>query len=200
MTDVYPVVVGTDGSVRAAAAVTQAAEEAVLRGLPLRLVYGFAPLYGYAGLDPVPPEDILKACEEVLDAEVERIHKALPRVEVASGVRSYPIRRLHWLMNLRRRQYCSWEPVAWEQCVGCYWVRCPRRWLPMPSVRWSWCAAIPVTPNGPIVVGMSQGLAPTRPWGYSINEAQVRSASVRRPRSSPSSMPQPTTTCSPRRP
>ena len=45
MTDVFPVVAGTDGSVRAAAAVTQAAEEAVLRDLPLRLVYGFAPLY-----------------------------------------------------------------------------------------------------------------------------------------------------------
>lgn len=86
MAEVYPVVAGTDGSVRAGAAVTQAAAEAGRRDLPLRLIYGFAPLYGYAGLDPTPPPDILESCQEVLDAEEHRINKAFPGVEVTTEV------------------------------------------------------------------------------------------------------------------
>ena len=86
MADVYPVVAGTDGSVRAGAAVTQAAAEAGRRDLPLRLIYGFAPLYGYAGLDPTPPPDILESCQGVLDAEKTRLLKDFPELDISTEV------------------------------------------------------------------------------------------------------------------
>lgn len=86
MADVYPVVAGTDGSVRAGAAVTEAAAEAVRQDLPLRLIYGFAPLYGYAGLDPTPPPDILQSCQDVLDSEQTRIEKDFPGLQITTEV------------------------------------------------------------------------------------------------------------------
>ena len=86
MADVFPVIAGTDGSPKAAAAVDQAAAMAALRSLPLHLIYGFAPLYGYAGLDPIPPADIVAACKQVVDIEVERITNEYPDLDVTSEV------------------------------------------------------------------------------------------------------------------
>ncbi|MCI1964263.1 MAG: universal stress protein [Ancrocorticia sp.] len=86
MTDVFPVVAGTDGSAKASAAVDEAAAFAQMRGLPLTLLYGFAPLYGYAGFDPTPPAEILDACQKVVDGEVERVRSAHPELVVKSAV------------------------------------------------------------------------------------------------------------------
>lgn len=86
MSDVFPVVVGTDGSPKAARAVDFAARYAGDQGFPLKLIYGFAPLYGYAGLDPTPPVEILDACHDVLTIEVERISAEYPDLTVSSEV------------------------------------------------------------------------------------------------------------------
>ncbi len=178
MTDVYPVVVGTDGSVRAAAAVTQAAEEATLRGLPLRLVYGFAPLYGYAGLDPVPPEDILKACQEVLDAEVERIHKAFPSLEVTNEVVvSDP--------SVALVEESAKAAILFVGARGLGAVR--RLLLGSVSTKVATYAKCPVVvvrgnpgdPKGPIVVGMSPEVGSNEAVEFAFNEARLRGASVR---------------------
>ena len=86
MADVFPIVAGTDGSPKAEAAVDQAGAEALRRDLPLRLIYGFAPLYGYAGLDPMPADEILRACPAIVDHEVERVRLMFPELDVSGEV------------------------------------------------------------------------------------------------------------------
>ncbi len=86
MVDVFPVIAGTDGSPKAALATDKAAAFAELRDLPLHLLYGFAPLYGYVGIDPIPPGEIIEACQGVVDAEIERVRFDHPNLEVSGSV------------------------------------------------------------------------------------------------------------------
>lgn len=178
MTDVFPVVAGTDGSVRAAAAVTQAAEEAVLRDLPLRLVYGFAPLYGYTGLDPTPPADILQACEEVLHAEVDRIRNAFPGLDVSSEV----------IVSDPAVALVDESKKASILFVGARGLGAVRRLL-LGSVStkvatYAKCPVIvvrgqPGDPEGPIVVGVSPEVGSSEAVEFAFTEARIRGKAVR---------------------
>lgn len=178
MTDVFPVVVGTDGSVRAAAAVTQAAEEAVLRDLPLRLIYGFAPLYGYTGLDPTPPADILHACEEVLQAEVDRIRKAFPSLDVSSAV----------IVADPAVVLVEESKKATILFVGARGLGAVRRLLlgsvSTKAATYAKCPVIVVRgkagdPNGPIVVGVSPEVGSNEAVEFAFTEARLRNKAVR---------------------
>ncbi|MGO1591976.1 MAG: universal stress protein [Ancrocorticia sp.] len=178
MADVYPVVAGTDGSVRAGAAVTQAAAEAQRRDLPLRLVYGFAPLYGYAGLDPTPPPDILESCQDVLDAEQERIEKAFPGLAVTTEVAvADPSVALVSESNKATIVY-----------LGARGLGAVRRLL-LGSVSskvaaHSKCPVVVVRGNpgdarGPVVVGMAPEGGSQEAVQYAFEEARRRGTSVR---------------------
>lgn len=80
------VIVGTDGSTRASLAVETAAGEAARRGIGLRLVYGYAPLYGFTGLDPTPDADVLEACELLLEDAARAASRKYPDLVVEKKV------------------------------------------------------------------------------------------------------------------
>ncbi len=87
MTDIHPVVVGTDGSVRASAAVTwKPWKRQRCANFPCASSYGFAPLYLATGLDPIPRQEVLTDCRAILEAEVDRIHKTFPDLEATTEV------------------------------------------------------------------------------------------------------------------
>ncbi|MFD7880215.1 universal stress protein, partial [Streptomyces sp. NPDC059766] len=83
-----PVVAGVDGSAPSLRAVDRAAEEAALRGLPLRLVY--ASLWErYEGSRPAgdpdrPSEEML--AEDIVTRAARRAHDRRPEVKVTTEV------------------------------------------------------------------------------------------------------------------
>ncbi len=178
MTDIHPVVVGTDGSVRASAAVTQAAEEAALRKLPLRLIYGFAPLYLATGLDPIPRQEVLTDCRAILEAEVDRIHKTFPDLEATTEVVvADPAVALE-----------KESETATILLVGARGLGAVRRLL-LGSVStkvaaYAKCPVIvvrdePGDPEGPIVVGMAPEEGVNQAVTFAFNEARLRGRRLR---------------------
>ncbi|TLS45346.1 universal stress protein [Streptomyces montanus] len=84
----HPLVVGVDGSEPSLRAVDWAADEAAIRGVPLRLVY--ASLWErYEGA--APAQDLGRTSEQILadkivDAAVQRVHRRRPDVKVEAEV------------------------------------------------------------------------------------------------------------------
>lgn len=81
------IVVGTDGSRRAKMALDTAAAEAQRRRMPIKLIYGYAPLYGIVGLDPTPPQDVLDVCNAVLDKAEKRMRTIYPDARIEKEVK-----------------------------------------------------------------------------------------------------------------
>ncbi len=78
-----PIVVGTDGSAFAQAAVDVAASEAALRSCPLKLVFAFAPRYSrYDIKGSGVAQPILDECARVLETEKARVQEWHPELEV----------------------------------------------------------------------------------------------------------------------
>jgi nucleotide-binding universal stress UspA family protein len=85
-----PVVVGTDGSPEANAAVELGAWESDRRGVPLRLVHGYAVSMPYASMAiGLYPSDIGYPIEQgraMLTEAVERVHAVYPRLTVDTAI------------------------------------------------------------------------------------------------------------------
>ena len=140
MADVYPVVAGTDGSVRAGAAVTEAAAEAVRQDLRSGSSTDLPRFYGYAGLDPTPPPDILQSCQDVLDSEQTRIEKDFPRLQIHNrSDRRRPLGSTG--QGIGGGNGCiRWERVVSAPCAGFCLARivqgCRAREVPSRSCSW----------------------------------------------------------------
>lgn len=89
-----PVVVGIDGSESSQVALSWAADEAALRGLPLRVIHAWqVPLppvaMGPAVMHP-GEEQLEQAAQSILDRAVDDLEKSHPRAEITSDLVSGP--------------------------------------------------------------------------------------------------------------
>ncbi|MFL5955478.1 MAG: universal stress protein [Gaiellaceae bacterium] len=87
------VVVGVDGSDRAARALDWSIEEALLRNAAIRIVTAWhVPLAAYAGHGATPPagtsleESMRRAAEGVAEAAAERVRQSTPELELETRV------------------------------------------------------------------------------------------------------------------
>jgi nucleotide-binding universal stress UspA family protein len=178
MADVYPVVVGTDGSAHAAVAEAAAAADAQRRGLPLRLVYSFAPLYGFAGLDPTPPENVLEACQEIIDREIEGLREHYPDLEISGEV----------LVQDPAVALVKETESADILYVGARGLGAIRRFL-LGSVSnkvaaYGKCPVVvvrhaPVNTHGPVVVGMDPDDGSPAAVDFAYRQARARGVALR---------------------
>lgn len=103
-----PVLVGTDGSQNSAAAVSWAAQAAVLRGVPLKVVYCLD--HDTILTSQVSRRELDEYAEQLAEKDAERVRKEHPDIEVSSAVRVGPPTQVlvdeakeHQLLVLGRR-------------------------------------------------------------------------------------------------
>lgn len=170
------IVAGTDGSHPAQYAAQLAAEEALRRGLPLNLVYAFAPLYGRVEAS-YSQEAIMDNCQQILDAEEQRLRELYPDVEIKTEV----------IVNDPALALIEKSAEADTIYVGARGLGAIRRMF-LGSVSrklatYSECPCIVVSerlkdPNGPVVVGMAPDDGAPRAVEYAMKAAQNRKTTV----------------------
>lgn len=170
------IVAGTDGSEQARYAAQLAAEEALRRGLPLNLVYAFAPLYGRVEVS-YSQEAVIENCKDTLDSEEQRLRELYPEVEISSEV----------IVNDPALALIEKSSEADTIYVGARGLGAIRRMF-LGSVSrkvatYSKCPCIVVqdrllNPDGPVVVGMAPDDGAPRAVDYAMRAAQSRNTSV----------------------
>ncbi|WP_329347841.1 universal stress protein [Streptomyces sp. NBC_01261] len=179
-----PVVVGVDGSEPSLRAVDWAADEAVLRGAPLRLVY--ASLWErYEGTllatDLDKPSEQVRA-EDIVDTAARRAHHRQPDVKVSTGVLpeepEYALVRESRTASLlvtgtRGRSGLAETLLGSVSLIVAGHAQCP-----MVVVRGNHDAQAPTGTHGRVVVGVGEKPAGSAAVRFAYEEARRRGVPV----------------------
>lgn len=82
MAEARPIIVGTDGSIRARYAVLEAARIARLYGRPLRIVTAHSPLFAITAFDPEPTADEVVRLETILGDSRDAVRDRFDDIEI----------------------------------------------------------------------------------------------------------------------